>query len=231
MGSAAGLILLWMRSWFLSAQRSLSKQAYRQRQACGQSNSWSTGIILAEVDGTFLRAHRDDTDKFEVRLGLVTTGKALESPTAKHPRFRLLERVRYGGVETVQDFGERLFHKGEAHLALSRVQHLLIVGDSADWVEALTGHDRWRATYQLDWWHLAHAFHHTFPGHPKLINRLQRHLYRVEGDMILSAVRLAKINEIGEPERVQPLLCYLEANQADSLAPAPSAPIFPLKPA
>lgn len=171
-------------------------------------------IVLTEVDGTFLRAQREESDRFEVRLGVLTTGKSLESQTAQNRRYRLEERVRYGGVEAAQDFGERLFLKGEARLGLSRAQHLLLVGDGADWVEALAGHDRWRATYQLDWWHLTHAFHRTFPDHPQLVKRLKHNLYRGEGDKIIPAVRLAKINGIGDPERVESLLGYLETNQA-----------------
>ncbi len=171
-------------------------------------------IVLAEVDGTFLRAQREESDKFEVRLGVLTSGKELESATAKHRRYRLQEPVRYGGVETAQDFGERLFLQGEAQLGLSRARHLLLVGDGAEWVEALAGHDRWRATYQLDWWHLTQAFHRTFPNHPKLITRLKRHLYREQGDRIIPAVRLAKANGIGDAEQVDQLLGYLEANQA-----------------
>ncbi len=171
-------------------------------------------IVLTEVDGTFLRAQREEGDRFEVRLGVLTTGKSLVSQTAKNRRYRLEERIRYGGVETAQDFGERLFLKGEAYLGLSRARHLLLVGDGADWIEALAGHDRWRATYQLDWWHLTHAFHHAFPGHPQLVKRLKRHLYRGEGHKIIPAVRLAKINGVGDPERVESLLGYLETNQA-----------------
>ncbi|MEW6569533.1 MAG: UPF0236 family transposase-like protein, partial [Chloroflexota bacterium] len=142
-------------------------------------------IVLAEVDGTFLRAQREAVPDFEVRLGVLTSGKALESLTAKHRRYRLLERLRYGGVESARDFGERLFLAAEAHLGLSHAQHLLLVGDGAEWVEALAGHpgrtpgrcDRWRATYQLDWWHLARAVHRTFPDHPQLLQRIQRSLY------------------------------------------------------
>ena len=170
-------------------------------------------IVLTEVDGTFLRAQREGGRKFEVRLGVLTTGKALESRTAKHKRYRLLERVRYGGVETAQDFGERLFLKGEAHLAISRARHLLLVGDGADWVEALAGHDRWRATYQLDWWHLTQAFHRTFPEHPRLVHKLKQALYRGKGEKIIPAVRLAQLNGLGDAERVDALLTYLETNQ------------------
>ncbi len=171
-------------------------------------------IVLAEVDGAILRSQREEGDRFEVRLGVLTTGKSLVSKTAKNRRYKLEERVRYGGVETAQNFGERLFLKGEAHLGLSRARHLLLVGDGADWIEALAGHDRWRATYQLDWWHLTHAFHRTFPYHPQLVKRLKRNLYRGEGNKIIPAVRLAQINGIGDPDRVESLLGYLETNQA-----------------
>jgi hypothetical protein len=171
-------------------------------------------MVLAEVDGTFLRAQREESDRFEVRLGVLTSGKSLVSKTARYKRYRLKERVRYAGVETAQDFGERLFIKGEFHLAISRVLHLLLVGDGADWIEALAGHDRWRAIYQLDWWHLINALHRTFPEHPLLVQRLKHYLYRGDGDKIIPAVRLAKINGIGDPERVEALLGYLETNQS-----------------
>jgi hypothetical protein len=171
-------------------------------------------IVLAEVDGTFLKAQREESDRFEVRLGVLTTGKKLESRTAKHKRYQLQERVRYGGVETAQDFGERLFLKGEIHLALSKARHLLLVGDGAEWIEALAGHDRWRATYQIDWWHLTHAFHRAFPQYPKLVHKLKQALYNGQGEKIIPMVRLARMNGVGDPEQVDALLTYLQANQA-----------------
>lgn len=185
-------------------------------------------IILTEVDGTFLRAQREDSPKFEVRLGVLTTGKSLVSPSAKNRRYRLQERLCYAGVETAQDFGERLFLKAEAHLGLSRAQHLLLVGDGADWIEALAGHDRWRATYQIDWWHLAQAFQRTFPEHPKIVHKLKQALYRGQAHQIIPIVRLAQLNHIGDPDRVASLLGYLHTNRtgfygARSLRPLLSA--------
>ena len=171
-------------------------------------------IILTEVDGTFLRAQREASPKFEVRLGVLTTGKSLVSPAAKNRRYRLQERVCYAGVETAQDFGEKLFLKGEAHLGLSRAQHLLLVGDGADWIEALAGHDRWRATYQIDWWHLTQAFQRTFPEHAKIVHKLKQALYHGHAHQIIPTVRLAQINNIGDPDTVASLLGYLHTNQA-----------------
>jgi hypothetical protein len=170
-------------------------------------------IVLAEVDGTFLRAQREEGQQFEVRLGVLTSGKALESLTAKHRRYRLLERLRYGGVENAQDFGERLFLKGEAQLGLSHARNLLMVGDGADWIEALAGHNRWRATYQLDWWHLKRGFRATFHQYPALIKKLESALYERRDEKIVALIRLAKANGVGDPEQVDSLLNYVQANR------------------
>jgi hypothetical protein len=170
-------------------------------------------IVVTEVDGTFLKAQREGVPDFEVRLGVLFSGKERESSTAKHQRYRLKERVCYGGVEPASDFGERLFLAGEAQLGLSHARHLLLVGDGAEWIEALAGHSRWRATYQLDWWHLLHALHRTFPDRPKLVRELKRALYHGDAGRLLHLVQLAHVHRQGDPERVSRLATYLQANQ------------------
>jgi len=170
-------------------------------------------IVVTEVDGTFLKAQREQAPEFEVRLGVLYSGKELESSTAKHRRYRLRERVLYGGVEAAEAFGERLFLAGEARLGLSHARHLLLVGDGAEWIEALAGHQRWKATYQLDWWHLTHAFHRTFPDRPQLVAQLKEALYQSQGQRLVELVALAQAIEGSDRERVARLYGYVQANQ------------------
>lgn len=170
-------------------------------------------IVVTEVDGTFVKAQREGAPNFEVRLGVLFSGKEQESATAKHQRYRLKERVLYGGVEPAEAFGERLFLAGEAKLGLSHAQHLLLVGDGAEWIEALAGHRRWQATYQLDWWHLAHNLHRTFPDRPAFVSELKRSLYSGDGDRLTNLVSLARLAGDGDPERVAQLETYLLANR------------------
>lgn len=170
-------------------------------------------LVVTEVDGTFLKAQRERVPEFEVRLGVLFSGKEQVSATAQHQRYRLRERVLYGGVESAQAFGERLFLAGEERLGLSRAQHLLLVGDGAEWIEALAGHERWRAVYQLDWWHLLHAFHRTFPDRPKLVRKLKRALYEGKAQDLIWLVRLAQVGGHRHPAQVDQLLAYLRANQ------------------
>lgn len=183
---------------------------------CGEEPASDPGvreIVVTEVDGTFIKGQRQQAPNFEVRLGVLFSGKECESATAKHRRYRLKERVLYGGVEPAEAFGERLFLAGEAKLGLSHAQHLLVVGDGAEWIEALAGHRRWQATYQLDWWHLTHALHRTFPDRPAFVSELKRSLYRGDGERLINLVSLARLAGDGDPERVAHLETYLRANR------------------
>ena len=170
-------------------------------------------IVVTEVDGTFIKAQREQAPNFEVRFGVLFSGKELESATAKHRRYRLKERVLYGGVEPAEAFGERLFLAGEAKLGISHAEHLLLVGDGAEWIEALAGQRRWQATYQLDWWHLTHALHRTFPDRPALVAELKQSLYGGDGERLISLVSLARVAGDGDHERVAQLETYLRTNQ------------------
>lgn len=169
-------------------------------------------IVVAEADGTFLRAQREPGPDFEVRLGVLYSGRQLTSTTARHKRYRLQERVLYAGVESADDFKERFFLAGEERLSLSLARHLLVVGDGADWIEALAGHDRWRATYQLDHWHILHQARLTFSDRPNLVAEIARALRAGEDQRILHLVRLARLTA-ADPERVAAYEAYLRANQ------------------
>lgn len=169
-------------------------------------------IVVAEVDGTFVRAQREGQPAFEVRLGLLFTGKELESASARHRRYRLQERVLYGGVESADEFGERLFLAGEARVGLSRARHLLLIGDGADWIEHLAGHERWKATYQLDWWHILRHLRRAFPTRPDLVARLQQVLRQGDAAQLLRLVALARVTGAGDPQQVAELETYLHTN-------------------
>ena len=53
---------------------------------------------MLEVDGTLLHSQEKGEDNFEAKLGIMYSGKELESNKAKHRRYRLKEKVIYGGI-------------------------------------------------------------------------------------------------------------------------------------
>ena len=168
--------------------------------------------MVAEVDGTFLAAQREEQGHFEVRLGVMFSGRELESQTAKHKRYRLVERVRYGGVEEGEEFGEKLFLRGEKYLGLSRAKHILLVGDGASWIEPLAGGDHYKATYQLDWWHLERKIWEAFGDKPEAAERLVESLRQRRPEEILRGVMLRLTLGEGVRERLEGLKTYLENN-------------------
>ena len=90
-------------------------------------------------------------DSFEAKLGIMYSGKELESKKAKHRRYRLKDKVVYGGIEGADDFGERLYIRGEEKLSLSLARNLLLISDGARWISDIAGADYLKVTYQLDW--------------------------------------------------------------------------------
>ena len=83
-------------------------------------------------------------------MGIMYSGKELDSKKAKHRRYRLKEKVIYGGMQGADDFGERLYIRGEEKLSLSLARNLLVISDGVRWINDITGADYLKATYQLD---------------------------------------------------------------------------------
>lgn len=57
-----------------------------------------------------------------MKLGVMYSGKELESETTKYKRYWLREKVLYGGIEETEEFGEKLYLKGEEKLCLSKAR-------------------------------------------------------------------------------------------------------------
>lgn len=69
--------------------------------------------MVTEMDATMLHSQEKDRKKLTVKLGVMYSGKELESETAKYKRYRLKEKTLYGGIEEPDEFGEKLYLKGE----------------------------------------------------------------------------------------------------------------------
>jgi len=169
-------------------------------------------IVVVEVDGTMLASQDKRGEHFEAKLGLMYTGKGLESKEAKHKRYRLKEKVLYGGVEEAQAFGEKLYLKGEQNLHLGGARHLLFIGDGARWINDIAGAHYWKSVYQLDWWHYQRKLRQALRGEEKLLGELLRLLRAGEGEKHRRLLRLTRMKAQGETEQLDELMDYLESN-------------------
>lgn len=102
-----------------------------------ESNGEQKDIVVTELDATMIHSQENRGRNIAVKLGIMYSGKELESETAKYKRYRLKEKTVYGGIEDAQKFGEKLYIKGEEKLALSKAENILLIGDGDQWIRAI----------------------------------------------------------------------------------------------
>jgi len=149
-----------------------------------------------------------------VKLGVMYSGKELESKTAKNKRYRLKDKALYGGIEEAQEFGEKLYLKGEEKLALSKAENMLIIGDGDQWIRAIAKGPYFMATYQIDWRHILVKIHQTFGDQPQLISELLDYLYSGKGTEMLDTIKLARLlcEDNEKRGKIADLASYIENN-------------------
>jgi hypothetical protein len=167
--------------------------------------------VVLEVDGTMLHSQEKGEDDFEAKLGIMYSGRELESKKAKHRRYRLKEKVIYGEIEGADDFGERLYLKDEEKLSLSLARNLLLVSDGARRISDIAGADYLKATYQLDWWHYEKKLRAALPCEEKFQQELMNLLWEGKKEEHRNLLRLKRLVD-SPSEKLDDLLGYLEEN-------------------
>lgn len=171
-------------------------------------------IVVTEVDATMIHSQEEGRKNIAVKLGVMYSGKELESETAKYKRYQLKDKTLYGGIEEAQEFGEKLYLKGEEKLALTRAKNLLIIGDGDQWIRAIAQGPYFMATYQIDWRHILVKIHQTFSDQPRLVSELVDYLYSGKGKEMLDIIKLARLlcEDDDRRKKIADLDSYIENN-------------------
>jgi len=209
-------------SWVQKSGKALRKEEDRRRETVFEDGEVFEGeseereIVVTEMDATMLHSQEKGRQKLVVKLGVMYSGKELESETAKYKRYRLKEKALYGGIEETEEFGEKLYLEGEEKLCLSKARHLLVLGDGDAWIKNIAEGPYFMATYQLDWRHLMVKIHQTFSDQPKLVSELIDYLYSGQDEkMPQTTVKLARLlceNE-DKQQKIADLVTYIENNR------------------
>ena len=172
-------------------------------------------IVVTEMDATMIHSQEGKGKNLTVKLGVMYSGKELESERAKYQRYRLTDKTLYGGIEEPGEFGEKLYLKGEEKLALSKAKNLLVIGDGDQWIKDIAQGPYFMATYQLDWWHVLVKIHRTFSDQPRLVSELVDNLYSGQGEKMLSTMKLARLlcEEGDKRQKIADLIAYIENNR------------------
>jgi hypothetical protein len=189
-------------------------QAAFERGEVIETNGEQRDIVVTEIDATMIHSQEGKGKNITVKLGIMYSGKELESETAKYKRYRLKEKTVYGGIEDAQKFGEKLYLKGEEKLSLSKAENVLLIGDGDQWIRAIAQGPYYMATYQIDWWHILVKIHQTFSDQPKLVSELVGYLYSGKGKELLDTVKLARLlcDDDEKRGKISDLANYIENN-------------------
>jgi len=171
-------------------------------------------IVVTEMDATMIHSQEGKGKNMAVKLGIMYSGKELESETAKYKRYLLKDKTLYGGIEDAQEFGEKLYLKGEDKLALSKAENLLLIGDGDQWIRAIAQGPYFMATYQIDWRHILVKIHQTFSEQPPLVSELVDYLYSGKGKDLLDTIKLAHLlcEDNERKKKIADLASYIENN-------------------
>jgi hypothetical protein len=207
--------------WVQEKGKALRQEEDRRWQAVFEDGEVFEGegeekeIVVTEMDATMLYSQERGRKKLAVKLGVMYSGKELESETAKYKRYRLTDKTLYGGIEEPEEFGEKLYLKGEEKLSLSKARNLLVLGDGDPWIKNIAEGPYFMATYQLDWRHLMVKIHQTFSDQPKLVSELIDYLYSGQDERMLTTVKPARLlcENKDKRQKIADLVTYIENNR------------------
>jgi hypothetical protein len=111
----------------------------KRGESPGQRRGEKKDLVVVEVDATSIASQRargrreEQKSRLEVKLGVMYTVRERYG----RGKNRLKDKVVYGGLEGVEEFGEKLWIKGEKKLRVSEAKEQLVVGDGDVWIKEL----------------------------------------------------------------------------------------------
>lgn len=133
-------------------------------------------IVVVEADGTFLRAQREEADRFEVKTGVFYDGKT-SAGGRRHRRRKLCNKGCFATTAGADDFGKGLAAKGFHWVGLHRARNVLCAHDGLD-EYGQTFRDWFpHAIQQVDHFHVAQRLWQLCGGNDRWFRRLRRRMF------------------------------------------------------
>jgi hypothetical protein len=167
-------------------------------------------VVVVEADGTYLAAQREEGDRFEVKTGVLYTGKG-PAGGRRHRRWKLLNKGCYATTGDADAFGKGLAARGFAWVGLHRARHVLCVHDGLD--EYGQGFRDWfpGALHQIDHFHVAERVWQVSGADANIFEALKALAF---SDPLACARKLRRSLRFN-PELASEVARYLEAVAAD----------------
>jgi len=186
-------------------------------------------VVVAEWDDTMLRSQQAGERQFAMKLGIGYSQKERQGPK----RWKLADKVVYGGVEEPENFAERFYARMESCFQVEQAQHVVVKGDGAEWICQGAAQVFPRPVFQLDRWHLLDRIAQFAGQQPRLWKRLRRWVFQGRVESLRRSLRFLVGADARSERARQELLGYVtrhaEAITAvDRLRPRVSLAVRPL---
>ena len=162
-------------------------------------------VVVAELDDTMVRSQEPNARQFALKLGIAYSQKQ----RVGRERWKLADKVVYGGEEEAEEFAERFYGRVAGALGVATARHVLVKGDGAEWIcqaaeQVFPGH-----VFQLDRWHLLERIREFAGALPRLLKRLQRWVYQGRVAALIRSLRQLVGADARSEEARQELLGYV----------------------
>jgi hypothetical protein len=162
-------------------------------------------VVVAEWDETLVRSQEQGEAHFAMKLGIGYSQKERQGPK----RWRLTDKVAYGGVEEPQVFAGRFYVRVADRFQVERAAHVLVKGDGAEWICQGAAQVFPRHVFQLDRWHLLDRLAQFAGSQPRLWQRLRTWVFQGRVPALLRSLRQLAGADARSEEARQELLGYL----------------------
>ncbi len=186
-------------------------------------------VVVVEWDDTPVRSQEAGERNFSLKLGIGYSQKQRQGPK----RWKLSDKLVYGGVEKPENFAERFYARMESCFQVEQAQHVVVKGDGAEWIcqgaaQVFPGH-----MFQLDRGHPLDRIAQFAGSQPRLWKRLRAWVFQGRVSALARSLRHLVGADTRSEEGRQELLGYVtrhaEAITAvDRLRPQVSSQARPL---
>ena len=177
-----------------------------------ESDNLSREIVVIEADGTGISSKEGKGKWMEAKIGIIYTGKKLESKSSKNKRYILENKTVYADVADSDVFGKNISYVAQKEYNLAGAENILFITDGDRWLKNLQIGYLPGSVHQLDHYHLKKKLKRAYQERPDLLERAFDLISRKKQISLLQFVKLSAGNGAIPETLADDLITYIEAN-------------------
>lgn len=177
-----------------------------------ESDGISREIVVIEADGTGISSREGKGKWMEAKIGIIYTGKKLESKTSKNKRYKLENKIVYADILDSDAFGKNISYIAQEKYNLADAENILLISDGDRWLKNMQIGYLLGSVHQLDHYHLKKKLKKAYQERPDLLERAFDLINRKKQDRLLQFVKLSAGNGAIPETLADDLITYIETN-------------------